>query len=115
MVKTVPPLVRRTLLPLLLHPTMIELEDLRDEAAYLGLVNLETKCRADLSMLKKLLETKPTTLLNEQRKIATQRAQSPVKRIRGEAGCDRPRLGAHRQYHSEASVVHTKIDADGWI
>ena len=116
MVQGIPSAMRATLLPFLLHPTVSELETLAGEAAYLGLVLLESKCQAELSMLRELLETKPVTLLNEQRKAAARRAQSPVKRIRGEAGCDRPRLGAHRQYRSEASVVHaTKVDEDGWI
>lgn len=116
MIQLVPNSMRSTLLPLLLHPTVSELEALEAEAAYLGLQGLEAGCSSELLMLRRLMETKPATPLNEQRRLIAQRLQTPVKRIRGEAGADRPRLGAHRQYHSEASVVHaTKVDEDGWI
>lgn len=122
---------KAALLPFLLSPLLAALQDLHQEAAYLGLEELERMCFEEMEAVQRVLREACESLVTHS---ATSRsAGSPPEREKGDlptqykkrlevAGKNRARpkfLGHQRQFHSKTSVasknVSTMPDDDGWI
>ena len=113
LVRSVPVGLRHCIIPFLLHPIVSQLQDLLDEAAYLGMTELEDLCAKELAQLKNLTADAVSTVpLNQQRLKG--KSRSPVRR--NIDGVSRPRMGTHPPFESEASVAKLSIvDGNGWI
>lgn len=85
---------RLALLPLLLHPIIAQLEDLRDEARFLGLKTLQSAAQREIELFATLLLQPPSP--------------SPPNNL---TVLRRP---GHRQYRSEANALGSVGDCD-WI
>lgn len=121
---------RSRLMPLVLHPVMSELKDLKEEADYLGLSTLTNLCDIEISKLKKMVRWSRTVVAHpgglhlrseSEGALSAFGAQqnSPSRLLGKHASRPRPRLVGHRQYDSESKVLPRPAKGsnahDNWI
>jgi len=127
---------RKKLLPLVLHPIMSEIKDLKEEAEYLGFTILVELCEVEISKLKKMIRWSRTVVAHPglhfrseseggiikvkalQQQQRQQQSHSP-RLLDKQANRPRPRLTGHRHYDSESRILPRPAKKehahDNWI
>lgn len=120
-------------MPLVLHPIMAEVKDLRDEACYLGFSSLVALCEVEIAQLRKtirwsrrisgdhnsrIIAVHPGLHARSESEGAQGKTSSPGRLLGKYANRPRPRLVGHRHYDSESKVMPRPSEAviqDNWI
>lgn len=118
----IPTEAKQKLMPLVLHPIMSEVKDLRDEAEYLGFYKLVKQCEAEIAKLKRAIRFSRNVVGHPGMHVRSESeggtAASPAKLTGRLANRPRPRLVGHRHYDSESKTMPREMKTqaqDNWI